>query len=122
MLEYAVAGFVLKVPQIWSPEKKNLLMVKKWTQIARRGLAFVYTGRECRRFCTVQKWLNAVVWFCLLITSKTSKVPLTKTVTLTVCVNEALDVPVFVLMHYAWRYDIQYFVLVIEFRESSQVQ
>ena len=47
---------------------------------------------------------------------------LTKAVILTVCVNEALDVPVFMLMHYASRYDIQYFVLVSQFGGRSQVQ
>ena len=46
-------------------------------------------------FIPLKNGFNTVLWRCLHITSKRSKVPLTKTVTLKVRLNEPLDLPSF---------------------------
>ena len=40
-------------------------------------------------FVPLKNEFNAILWSCLHVTSKKSKVPLTKIIILTVCVNEA---------------------------------
>ena len=51
----------------------------------------VYTYRQRHGFfVSFKNGFSAVLWYCLQVTSKRSKVPHTKTGTLTVCVNKAL--------------------------------
>ena len=75
------------VPSLFNPTPLAVILKVKLVRS-------VYTYRQHRHFFrTVKNGFNAVPWFCSHVTSKRSKVLLTKIVKLTGCVNKPVTHP-----------------------------